>query len=177
MTASALRMPAYAQYQRARKTRMAEQRIVVEARVENAFERHLVSLTTNGASHEISIAPRSSGFGSRANGGELLCLALATCYCNDIYREAERRGIAVHRVVVEATGEFGAVGEPARALRYRASVLADANERDIRDLMLHTDRVAEVQNTLRRGLPVEFESGRAERATSEVLRDTDDGMA
>ena len=140
-------------------------RIVVEARVENAFERHAVSLTTNGASHEISVAPRSSGYGSRANGGELLCLAVATCYCNDVYREAEKRGIPVRRVVVEATAEFGAAGQPASALRYVASVVAEADEHEIRDLMLHTDRVAEVQNTLRRGIRVEFEPGRAERAT------------
>jgi uncharacterized OsmC-like protein len=64
--------------------------------------------------------------GSSANGDELLFLALATCYCNDIYREARKRGIEVERVQVEVTGEFGGEGEPAREIRYNASVDAKA---------------------------------------------------
>ena len=139
--------------------------MLIEARVENAFQRHTISLVTNGSAHALSVAPRSSGFGSSANGGELLCLALATCYCNDIYREAEKRGIAVLRVVVEASAEFGAVGESARTLRYRATVAARAGESDIRRLMLDTDRVAEVQNTLRKGIEVRFELGGIESDT------------
>jgi len=56
----------------------------VSASIENAFERHSVSLASAGAARELTIAPRAGGFGSSANGGELLCLALATCYCNDV---------------------------------------------------------------------------------------------
>ena len=52
-----------------------------------------VNLETNDSAHSIAIAPGSTGFGSSVNGGELLFLALATCYCNDIYREAKKRGI------------------------------------------------------------------------------------
>jgi uncharacterized OsmC-like protein len=135
----------------------------VSARVDNAFERHSVSLATAGAARELTVAPRASGFGSSANGGELLCLALATCYCNDVYREADRRGIAVVRVDVEAQAEFRAEGEPARSLRYRAHVVAKADEPTIRELMAHVDRVAEIQNTLRQGMEVLFEPGCAER--------------
>ena len=88
------------------------------------------------------------------NGGELLFLALATCYCNDIYREAARRGIEVDHVEVEVDGEFGSAGEPARDVTYRARVVANATEDEIRDLMRHTDIVAEIQNTLRAPTPV-----------------------
>lgn len=133
----------------------------IEARIDNRHQRHVVSLSTNGSAHAIEIAPRPSGFGSSANGGELLCLALATCYCNDLYREAERRGIVVERVEVEAEAQFGKEGEPAQGLRYRARVAARAAESDIRELMLHTDRVAEVQNTLRTGREVAFEIAEA----------------
>jgi organic hydroperoxide reductase OsmC/OhrA len=136
----------------------------ISARVDNAFARHSVSLATEGAARELTIAPRAGGFGSSANGGELLCLALATCYCNDVYREADRRGIAIVRVAVEAQAEFGAEGEAARSLRYHAHVVAKADEPAIRELMAHVDRVAEIQNTLRRGMEVLFEPGRAERA-------------
>ncbi|MGE5248812.1 MAG: OsmC family peroxiredoxin, partial [Bacteroidota bacterium] len=60
----------------------------ISAQVINSKGRHQVNLRTNGDSHELTIPPRAGGFGSSANGGELLFLALATCYCNDIYREA-----------------------------------------------------------------------------------------
>lgn len=138
--------------------------MLIAAHVDNAFERHSVSLVTAGATRELTVVPQAGGFGSSANGGELLCLALATCYCNDVYREANRRNIAVVRVAVEAQAEFGAEGEAARSLRYRAHVMAKADETAIRELMMHVDRVAEIQNTLRLGMPVAFEPGRAERA-------------
>jgi organic hydroperoxide reductase OsmC/OhrA len=131
----------------------------IHATIDNSPGRHRVVLATNGGKHELDIAPRPEGTGSSINGGELLCLALATCYCNDLYREAARRAIDVTAVSVEAHAEFGSVGEAARALRYSASVTAMAAESDIRDLMTHTDRVAEVQNTLRRGLDVRFDIG------------------
>jgi len=55
---------------------------------------------------------------------------------------------------VEVEGEFGAEGEPARNVSYRAKVTAQASEAQIRELMSHTDRVAEIQNTLRVETPV-----------------------
>jgi len=78
----------------------------ISAEVKNGGGSHHVSLTTNDNTHEITIPPKSSGSGSSANGGELLFLALATCYCNDIYREAEKRNITVHSVHVEVSGSF-----------------------------------------------------------------------
>ena len=126
----------------------------ISARVQNSEGQHQVTLSTNENVHSIGIPPRPAGFGSSANGGELLFLALATCYCNDIYREAAKRGIKVERVEVEVDGDFGAEGEPARNVTYRAAVTAQASEQQVRELMKHTDQVAEIQNTLRVGLPV-----------------------
>ena len=54
--------------------------------------------------------------------------------------------------------QFGGVGEPARKIRYRATIVADALEDEVRRLAERTDRVAEVHNTLRLGMPVELES-------------------
>jgi uncharacterized OsmC-like protein len=130
----------------------------ISARVESRRDQHQVMLSTNGQSHALAIAPRASGFGSSANGGELLALALATCYCNDLYREAAARGIAVHGVDVEVEARFGGAGEPARQIRYRAKVTADAPDDAVRELVEHTDRVAEVHNTLRAGIAVELEN-------------------
>ena len=137
----------------------------IVASVDNEARRHAVTVSTNGNGQPVAIAPKPAGSGSSVNGGELLCLAMATCYCNDVYREADRRGIAVTRVVVEARAEFGAAGAPAASLSYRASVTAHADEDAIRALMVHTDAVAEVQNTLRKGMPVTFEIGEAISAT------------
>ena len=99
-------------------------------------------------------ADRGRGHSSSANGGELLFLALATCYCNDIYREAERQGTHVVSVEVEVDGDFGGVGEPAQNVSYRARVTVQASREAIQALMKHTDQVAEIQNTLRVGTPV-----------------------
>jgi uncharacterized OsmC-like protein len=126
----------------------------ISARIENAEGTHQVSLRTNDNAHSIIIPPKSTGFGSSVNGGELLFLALATCYCNDIYREAAKRGIKVERLEVEADGEFGAEGEPAKHVSYRAKVTAEASDEEIRELMRFTDQVAEIQNTLRVQTPV-----------------------
>ncbi len=126
----------------------------ISARVHNSEGRHDVTLRTDDTDHEIAIRPKATGFGSSANGGELLFLALATCYCNDVYREAAKGGVRVEDVEVEVTGDFGGPGEPAKNVTYRARVTADGSESPIRELMVHTDRVAEIQNTLRAGVPV-----------------------
>lgn len=126
----------------------------ISARVEDSEGEHHATLTTNGITHPIAISPKASGFGSSANGGELLFLALATCYCNDIYREAAKRGIAVEFVEVDVEGRFGAEGEPAMHVTYRAKVVAHATDADIRELMRHTDTLAEIQNTLRAQTPI-----------------------
>ncbi len=128
----------------------------ISARVQNSKGNHQLTLTTDGHAHSITIPPRATGFGSSANGGELLFLALATCYCNDIYREAAKRGIQVEEVQVVVDGDFGAEGEPARNVTYRAQVAARTSEDAIRDLMQYTDQVAEIQNTLRAATPVQL---------------------
>ncbi len=53
-----------------------------------------------------------------------------------------------------SSNQFGAEGEPARNVSYRAKVTGQASEAQIRELMSQTDRVGEIQNTLRLGTPV-----------------------
>jgi organic hydroperoxide reductase OsmC/OhrA len=130
----------------------------ISAKVSNSYGEHQVTLATNGNAHSIVIPPKPSGFGSSANGGELLLLALATCYCNDIYREANKKGIKVEQVEVDVEGQFGAEGEPATNVIYRARVVAHATEAEILALGQHTDSVAEIQNTLRGQTPVILDS-------------------
>ncbi|HSE40509.1 MAG TPA: OsmC family protein [Acidobacteriota bacterium] len=86
----------------------------ISAQVHNRKGQHEVCLTTDDQTRSLTISPKATGFGSSANGGELLFLALATCYCNDIYLEAEKRNIPIQSVEVIVEGDFGLPGEPAQ---------------------------------------------------------------
>ena len=126
------------------------------AHLKNDLNTHEVTLKVGDREQSLSIAPKPTG-GSSISGGELLFLALATCYCNDIYREAAKRDIGVESVEVEVTGDFEAEGKPASNIIYRAKIKANASNDEIRELMSHTDVVAEIQNTVRAGIPVKLE--------------------
>jgi uncharacterized OsmC-like protein len=126
-------------------------------RVSNTNTGHSVEVETDGSKQSIAIAPKSAGRGSSVNGGELLFAALATCFCNDLYREAAKRGIEVQGVEVEVTGTFGNPGEPAGEVSYRAQVQADSPQDTIDDLIRATDAVTEIQSTLRAGCAVRLE--------------------
>jgi uncharacterized OsmC-like protein len=78
----------------------------IRASVQSSTSAHEVTVSTDGRASVVAIPGRPGG-GSALNGGELLCAALATCCCNDLYREAARRGVVVHGVTVEVEAEFG----------------------------------------------------------------------
>lgn len=126
----------------------------ISAQIKNSEGRHETILKTNDNVHSLPISSKENGFGSKTNGGELLFLALATCYCNDIYREASKRKIEVKSIEVLVEGDFGSEGEPARNIVYSANVKANAGIEEIKELMRDTDKLAEIQNTLRIATPV-----------------------
>lgn len=126
----------------------------IAARVQNTGQDHRVDVTTAGKTQNVPIAAKGGGSGSAVNGGEFLMLALATCYCNDIYREAARLNIAIDSVEVEAQADFEGVGLAARNITYRARVVSPASDAEIDALLRQTDAVAEVQNTVRAGASV-----------------------
>ena len=128
--------------------------MLMSATIKSSLNRHEVEMQTNGAAKQISIAAKSTGYGSSINGGELLLLSLATCFCNDIYREAAKRNIKVDGVEVEVTGEFGAEGEPGFNFQYKAKVNSNVSQDEIDALIAHNDQVVEIHNTLRKGLNI-----------------------
>lgn len=128
----------------------------ITAQVSNAADSHSVSVSTAGSSKSLQVPLKQGGLGSAVNGGEFLMLALATCYCNDIYREAARMGIRVTSVEVAATADFDGVGLAASNIRYSARVSSPASEAEVAALLKETDAVAEVHNTVRRGVPVQL---------------------
>ncbi len=118
------------------------------ATVQNSQGSHQTLLKAGEKEQSISIPPKPKG-GSSVSGGELLQPALAACCCNDIYREASKRNLTIEGVEVEADCDFEAEGKPATNVFYRARIKADASEEAVRELLKHTDKVAEIQNTLR----------------------------
>lgn len=126
----------------------------ISAVIESRFNELRAEVRTNNTSQTLSIAPKSTGYGSGINGGELLMTALATCYCNDIYREAQKINIAVHGVSVECTADFDKEGEAASNIVYFVKIDSPATPQEIEQLIKHTDSVAEIHNTLRKGVNV-----------------------
>jgi organic hydroperoxide reductase OsmC/OhrA len=126
----------------------------ISAVVRNAPSRHEVAVATDGNERTLALPAKASGGGSAVNGGELLMLALATCYCNDLYREAARLGVVLDGVEVRASARFAGVGLAASDIRYRAKVSSSAPAERIALLLRETDAVAEIHNTVRAGVPV-----------------------
>ena len=128
----------------------------ISAIVVNSASDHAVLVRTDGNAQSLSVPARTTGMGSAVNGGEFLMLALATCYCNDLYREARRLGIPVEGVEVEASADFAGAGLGATNIRYRAKVRSAASPSEVAKLIRETDAVAEVHNTIRAGVPVQL---------------------
>jgi organic hydroperoxide reductase OsmC/OhrA len=128
----------------------------ISATVTNSASVHSATVRTGAVSQSLAVPAKATGLGSAVNGGEFLMLALATCYCNDLYREARRLHIPIEGVEVQATAEFPGVGLAATHIRYRAVVHSSASAEAIARLLCETDAVAEVHNTVRVGVPVEL---------------------
>lgn len=131
----------------------------ISATVSSAPTHHEVVVRTGTVTRSLPIPPKSAGKGSAVNGGEFLMLAIATCYCNDLYREAERLHIPLESVEVEASAQFPGVGLAAENIRYRATVSSAASAAAIANLLRQTDAVAEIHNTIRAGVPVTWVTG------------------
>ena len=98
----------------------------IRATVRNTASSHATTVESGEARRSLSVPPKPAGRGSAVNGGEFLMLALATCYCNDLFREAARLGLVLDAVEVEASAEFAGVGLAATDIRYAARVQSSA---------------------------------------------------
>src|SRR5579875_1093869 len=129
--------------------------MTISATIKNEYQVNDVFVSTEGHKKLISIPSKNEGYGSSVNGGELLFLSLATCFCNDVYREAAKRGLNITSIEVAVTGDFGKEGEPASNVRYSVRVQSPTlTDMEITELISHVDKIAEVHNTLRKGVTV-----------------------
>ncbi len=87
------------------------------------------------------------------NGAQVLHLSVALCVLNDTYREAERLGVKVEGVAVEADGSFDAEWH-STGIEYCVTIdsIAPADALDL--LRASVDELAEIPRAIRAGAPV-----------------------
>ena len=141
----------------------------ISATVKSTASGQETTVSSAGFSRSLELPAKTTGRGCSVNGGELLALALATCFCNDLYREAGRLGIIINGCEVTAKARFDGVGLPAETITYAARVDSPAAPADIEHLLRETDRVAEIHNTLRTGCPVRREVWHEQGTIAEKL--------
>ena len=88
-----------------------------------------------------------------ANGAQVLHLSVAFCVLNDTYREADRLGIPVDGVAVEADGGFDDDWR-STGVEYAVTVDSPAPSDDLARLVGVVEEVAEVPRALRSGAAV-----------------------
>jgi organic hydroperoxide reductase OsmC/OhrA len=101
---------------------------------------------------------KAGGKGLGFNGGQLLGLAIGGCFCNDLHYVAHEMGLRLTSVEVDVTVSFE--GSPLLATEavLRARVRAADKGADIEGLIRRAQEVSTVSNSLKRGIPVHFES-------------------
>jgi OsmC-like protein len=88
-----------------------------------------------------------------ANGAHLLHLSVALCVLNDTYREAERLGIALDGVAVEADGGFDDEWR-STGIEYSVTLDSRALVEDLARLGALVEQIAEIPRAIRAGAPV-----------------------
>ena len=103
--------------------------------------------------------PEAVGGGGRGfNGGELLLIAVAGCISNDLFREADARGLSVHRVVVSASGDYAGDPSVSTGIEYNVAINGSSPDLELIELVRSVDQIAEIPNSLRGGTTVHLQS-------------------
>jgi putative redox protein len=97
---------------------------------------------------------QAGGGGLGFNGGQLLYLSIAACISNDLYREAQARGISLSEVSVSVDGDFPARGTPSTPIEVSVVVTSPAPREELEALVDEVDRIAEIPNSIRGTTPV-----------------------
>lgn len=91
--------------------------------------------------------------GPAANGAQLLHMSVALCVLNDTYREAERLGLDVDGVAVEADGGFDDEWR-STGIEYSVTLDSRASVEDVARLNTVVDDVAEIPRAVRAGAQI-----------------------
>ena len=96
----------------------------------------------------------AGGGGLGFNGGQLLYLAIAACWSNDLYREAATLGIELDGVEVSVDGDFPARSEGSTPIAMEVTIRSAAPEARLRELVAEVERVAEIPRAIRESPPI-----------------------
>ena len=86
-------------------------------------------------------------------GAHLLHVAVAGCVLNDLYREADRAGLAINGVRVTASGTFTPEWTSG-AIEYSVALDTQLSDEQMDELISAVDEVAEIPHALRSGITV-----------------------
>jgi hypothetical protein len=87
------------------------------------------------------------------NGAQVLHLSVALCILNDTYREADRLGIDLAGIAVEADGGFTDAWS-STGIEYSVTLDSPAPADELARLTSAVDEVAEIPRAIRAGAPV-----------------------
>ena len=113
-------------------------------------------LTADEESVRLGHAWTPGGVGMRTDftGAHLLHLAVAGCVLNDTYREATVLNIEIVGVRVSASGGFDTRTWQSTGIQYVLEIDSPASSRDVEQLRLRVEQVAEIPKALRLGCRV-----------------------
>ena len=97
----------------------------------------------------------AGGGGLGFNGGQLLYMAIAACWSNDLYRAAATMGIELDGVELTVDGDFPARGAGSTPITVDLVVRSAAPEAKLNELIAEVERVAEIPRAIRDGAPIE----------------------
>ncbi len=106
------------------------------------------------------------GDGLGYKGGQVLVLAVGTCFYNNLYYAADERGIKIRNVEIEVTSEWTKEPKVSSGISVSVKVEAEADLAEIQELINYVDRVSTVSNSLRQGTTVSIGDVQAISATS-----------
>jgi putative redox protein len=98
----------------------------------------------------------AGGGGLGFSGGQLMYMAIAACWSNDLYREAATMGIELDGVEITVDGDFPARGEGSTPITVDVVVRSSALEEHVRELIAEVERIAEIPRAIRDGAPIEI---------------------
>jgi putative redox protein len=97
----------------------------------------------------------AGGGGLGFNGGQLLYMAIAACWSNDLYREAATMGIELDGVELTVDGDFPARGSGSTPITVDLVVRSAAPEAKVRELIAEVERIAEIPRAIRESPSIE----------------------
>ena len=100
----------------------------------------------------------AGGGGLGFNGGQLLYLAIAACWSNDLYREAATMGIQLDGVELTVDGDFPSRGSGSTPISVDLVVRSAEPEARVRELIAEVERIAEIPRAIRDATPIEVKA-------------------